>query len=89
MLSTFSNCQHIQFRSQLDQYLKGQDKLKEQNGLLRIQIKNIEGRALNFSSKLIKTEVQLGLEIEKNKQLEEELKNQNSSKEHKNQVDIR
>ena len=65
----------IQLRLQVDQYEKGHDKLKQQNGLLRIQIKNIEGRALNFSSKLIKTEVQLGLEKEKNKELEEAQRN--------------
>ena len=45
------------------------DKLAELNRLLKIQIKNVEGKALNFSSKLILAQVQLGLEKEKNQKL--------------------
>ena len=39
------------------------------NRLLKIQIKNVEGKALNFSSKLILAQVQLGMEKEKTRKL--------------------
>ena len=39
------------------------------NRLLKIQIKNVEGKALNFSSKLILAQVQLGMEKEKVRKL--------------------
>ena len=44
-------------------------KVNELNRLLKIQIKNMEGKALNFSSKLIMVEVQLGIEKDKNRKL--------------------
>merc|ERR1719150_3205499 len=53
----------------LDKYENENKKLEELNRLLKIQIKNIEGKALNFSSKLIMVEVQLGLERDKNHKL--------------------
>ena len=53
----------------LHKYESENKKISELNRLLKIQMKNIEGKALNFSSKLIMVEVQLGIEKDKNHKL--------------------
>ena len=53
----------------IHKYESENKKINELNRLLKIQIKNMEGKALNFSSKLIMVEVQLGIEKDKNRKL--------------------